>query len=297
MREVAHALAVLVDDGAAFEDQVVALHVMLPRTPACPLRGPCLAAPVAPYVPAATRSKQEQLSMKAAFLPDRGVVKVSGDDARHFPQRAASPPTSTELTPGHGAVRRAADAAGQDHRRFPRHRGARRPRRRLPARLSARAGAGARRQAQLLQAARQGRRSRTCRTRSACWRSWDGEPATTPDLAFADPRAARARLARASCPPELRRRLPAELGADLVDAGAYEAHRIALRRAARRARLHLRRRLPARSQHGPLRRRFRQGLLRRPGSGVARWSIAAPRAPASCRSSFDDYAPDAGVPM
>ena len=42
------------------------------------------------------------------------------------------------------------------------------------------------------------------------------------------------------------------------------------RRAARRARLHLRRRLPARDRHGPARRRrFRQGLLRRPGGGVA----------------------------
>ncbi len=42
------------------------------------------------------------------------------------------------------------------------------------------------------------------------------------------------------------------------------------RRAARRARFHLRRRLPARNRHGPAqRRRFRQGLLCRPGSGLA----------------------------
>ena len=105
---------------------------------------------------------QENFRMKAAFLPDRGVVKVAAR-TRATSSMAWSPPISTRLAAGHGPVRRAADAAGQDHRRFPRSR--RRPpaRRRLPARLPARAGHGACRQARLLQAARQGHGRRPLR--------------------------------------------------------------------------------------------------------------------------------------
>ena len=79
--------------------------------------------------------------MKAAFLPDRGVVKVSGDDARDFLNDLVTTEVS-RVRPGHRPLRRAADAAGQDHRRFPRDRGAGRPRRRLLARLPGDAGAG-----------------------------------------------------------------------------------------------------------------------------------------------------------
>ena len=61
--------------------------------------------------------------MKAAFLPDRGVVKVSGEDARDFLNGLVTTDV-TLLRPGPRPVRGAADAAGQDHRGFPDHRGA-----------------------------------------------------------------------------------------------------------------------------------------------------------------------------
>ena len=72
--------------------------------------------------------------MKAALLPDRGVVKVAGDDARKFLNGLVTVDTV------HGRARtcalyRAADAAGQDHRRFHRGRGRTGRRRRLLPRL------------------------------------------------------------------------------------------------------------------------------------------------------------------
>lgn len=56
--------------------------------------------------------------------------------------------------------------------------------------------------------------------------AWDGEPAMTPDLAFADPRNA-ALGWRILIPVELQQKLAELIGADLVDSSAYEAHRIA----------------------------------------------------------------------
>jgi folate-binding protein YgfZ len=56
--------------------------------------------------------------------------------------------------------------------------------------------------------------------------TWDGEPATLPDLAFTDPRDERLGM-RILVPAELRERLADLIGAELVDASAYEAHRIA----------------------------------------------------------------------
>jgi folate-binding protein YgfZ len=57
--------------------------------------------------------------------------------------------------------------------------------------------------------------------------AWDGDFAIKPDLAFADPRAD-ALGWRILAPSELAQRLADLIGADLVDATAYEAHRIAL---------------------------------------------------------------------
>ena len=73
---------------------------------------------------------------------------------------------------------------------------------------------------------------------------WDGEPATKPDLAFADPRLP-ALGWRILVPEDLKQKVADLIGADLVDAAAYEAHRIACGRAARRARFHLWRRVSA----------------------------------------------------
>jgi tRNA-modifying protein YgfZ len=56
--------------------------------------------------------------------------------------------------------------------------------------------------------------------------AWDGDPAITPDLAFADPRNA-ALGWRIVVPAEFAQKVADLVGADLVDASAYEAHRIA----------------------------------------------------------------------
>ena len=55
---------------------------------------------------------------------------------------------------------------------------------------------------------------------------WDGEPATKPDLAFADPRSEKLGW-RILVPEELKQKVADLIGADLVDSEAYEAHRIA----------------------------------------------------------------------
>ena len=55
---------------------------------------------------------------------------------------------------------------------------------------------------------------------------WDGEPATKPDLAFADPRND-ALGWRILVPEELKQKVADLIGADLADSDAYEAHRIA----------------------------------------------------------------------
>ena len=97
-------------------------------------------------------------------------------------------------------------------------------------------------------------------------------------------------------PPHLAQKTAADLGAHARRCRGLRRAPDRARRAARRPRFHLRRRVPARSRHGPARRRrFREGLLRRPGSGVAHASIAAPRAPASLPSRYDGAAPEAGV--
>ncbi len=54
---------------------------------------------------------------------------------------------------------------------------------------------------------------------------WDGEPATKPDLIFADPRDTRLGW-RIIVPPDHAPQAAASLGAALVDAPAYDAHRI-----------------------------------------------------------------------
>ena len=180
-----------------------------------------------------------------------------------------SPPTSTRS-------RRAARAMPRCSRRRARSspissssKAGRRRRRLLP-RLPARAGADAGAAAQFLQAARQGDRSRICRRRSACWRS-----GTAPARTEYGPRATPTRAcprsgSRCMLPPHLADEAAAELGADAGRCRRLRGAPHRARRAARRLGLHLRRRVPARGRHGPARRRrLRQGLLRRPGGGVA----------------------------
>ena len=54
---------------------------------------------------------------------------------------------------------------------------------------------------------------------------WDGEPGMKPDLAFADPRSELLGW-RILVPEELKQKVAEVIGADLVEADAYEAHRI-----------------------------------------------------------------------
>jgi folate-binding protein YgfZ len=56
--------------------------------------------------------------------------------------------------------------------------------------------------------------------------AWDGPLAVQPDLAFADPRNAEIGY-RILIPEDLKQKLSDLIGAELVDASAYEAHRIA----------------------------------------------------------------------
>jgi folate-binding protein YgfZ len=56
---------------------------------------------------------------------------------------------------------------------------------------------------------------------------WDGAPASGPGLSYADPRLPALGL-RCMIPPHIADKASAELGATLVDAADYEAHRIAL---------------------------------------------------------------------
>jgi folate-binding protein YgfZ len=56
--------------------------------------------------------------------------------------------------------------------------------------------------------------------------AWDGDAALKPDLTFTDPRNAMLGL-RILVPAELAQKAAKLIGADLVDASAYEAHRIA----------------------------------------------------------------------
>ena len=57
--------------------------------------------------------------------------------------------------------------------------------------------------------------------------AWDGEAALKPDLTFTDPRNAKLGL-RIFVPAELAQKAADLIGAELVDASAYEAHRIAV---------------------------------------------------------------------
>ena len=165
--------------------------------------------------------------MKAAFLPDRGVVKVSGDDARDFLNGLVTADVDTARA-RQARASGAADAAGQDHRRFHHHRGAGRPRRRLLARLPARAGAEPRRQAQFLQAARQGDGRGPVRQRSACWRCGTASRHDESGLAFRRSAAAGARL-RVILPPAISRpKRGRSRRRRWSMPTAYEAHRIAL---------------------------------------------------------------------
>ena len=223
--------------------------------------------------------------MKAAFLPDRGVVKVSGEDARSFLNGLVTTDV-TLLQPGLGRFGALLTPQGKITIDF------------LITEAPAGHGGGflidvPRPLAQGL-ADKLGfyklRAKVTVENLSdslGVLAAWDGQPAMKPDLAFADPRLEALGwriLVPEDSEAESRRPDRRRSGGKRRLRGA--SHRLG--HSARRARLHVQRRVSARDQHGPpARRRFRQGLLRRPGSGVAdaasRHRADAERAPGSRR--------------
>ena len=162
--------------------------------------------------------------MKAAFLPDRGVVKVSGEDARNFLNGLVTSDL-TELKPGFGRFGALLTPQGKITTDF------------LITEAPAGHGGGflldvPRALAQALAAKLGFYRLRAkvavenLTENLGVLAAWDGEPATKPDLAFADPRLP-ALGWRILVPEELKQKVADLIGADLVDAAAYEAHRIA----------------------------------------------------------------------
>src|SRR5882672_770354 len=162
--------------------------------------------------------------MKAAFLPDRGVVKLSGVDARDFLNGLVTTDV-TLLRPGLGRFGALLTPQGKITVDF------------LVTEAPSGHGGGF-----LIDCARalaQGLADKLgfykLRAKVAVENlsdnlgvlaAWDGDPAMKPDLAFADPRNA-ALGWRILVAAELAQKVADLIGADLVDSAAYDAHRIA----------------------------------------------------------------------
>jgi len=163
--------------------------------------------------------------MKAAFLPDRGVVKITGEDARNFLNGLVTIDV-TLLEPGLGRFGALLTPQGKITIDF------------LITEAPSGHGGGflidcPRPLAQSL-ADKLGfyklRAKVTVENLSDSLGvivAWDGEPAMKPDLAFADPRDA-ALGWRILAPQDLAPKVAGLIGAELSDSASYEAHRIAL---------------------------------------------------------------------
>jgi tRNA-modifying protein YgfZ len=161
--------------------------------------------------------------MKAAFLPDRGAIKVGGEDARNFLNGLVTTDV-TLVGPGTGRFGALLTPQGKITADF------------LVTEAPAGHGGGflidaPRPLAQSL-ADKLGfyklRAKVTVENLSdslGVLAAWDGEPAMKPDLAFADPRNEVLGW-RILIPEELKQKVADLIGADLVDSEAYEAHRI-----------------------------------------------------------------------
>jgi tRNA-modifying protein YgfZ len=162
--------------------------------------------------------------MKAAFLPDRGVVKVSGEDARNFLNGLVTTDVG-RVEPGGGRFGALLTPQGKIVVDF------------LVTEAPAGHGGGL-----LLDCPRALAKSLAdklgfykLRAKVAVENlsdslgvlaAWDGEPAVKPDLAFADPRSEKLGW-RILVPEALAPKVAQLIGAALVDSGVYEAHRIA----------------------------------------------------------------------
>jgi tRNA-modifying protein YgfZ len=162
--------------------------------------------------------------MKAAFLPDRGVIKVSGEDARDFLNGLITTDLA-ELKPGLGRFGALLTPQGKIIIDF------------LITEAPSGHGGGflidcPRALAQALADKLRFYKLRAKVTvenlsdNLGVVAAWDGEFAMKPDLAFADPRDVRLGW-RILVPEELKQKVADLIGADLVDSAEYEAHRIA----------------------------------------------------------------------
>jgi tRNA-modifying protein YgfZ len=163
--------------------------------------------------------------MKAAFLADRGVVKVSGSDARDFLNGLVTT-DMTPLRPGFGRFGALLTPQGKIIVDF------------LITEVPSGHGGGF-----LIDCPRalaQGLADKLgfYRLRAkvqvenlsdslGVLAAWDGDPTVKPDLTFADPRQV-ALGWRILVPEELAQKAADLIGAELVDSTAYDAHRIAL---------------------------------------------------------------------
>lgn len=162
--------------------------------------------------------------MKAAFLTDRGVVKVGGNDARGFLNGLVTTDID-RLQPGLGRFGALLTPQGKIIADF------------LVTQATAGQGGGflfdvPKALAQTL-ADRLGfyklRAKVTIENLSdglGVLAVWDGDPAMKPDLTFADPRDERMGW-RTLVPADLAEKAAKAIGAEVLDASAYEAHRIA----------------------------------------------------------------------
>jgi tRNA-modifying protein YgfZ len=177
---------------------------------------------LAAYVP--LQHVTRDFYMKAAFLPDRGVVKVSGDDARSFLNGLVTTDV-TLLHPGFGRFGALLTPQGKIVADF--------------LITEAPAGHGGGFLIDCPRALAQGLADKLgiykLRAKVAVENlsdnlgvlaAWDGDPSVKPDLAFADPRNA-ALGWRILAPEQFAQKVADLIGADLVDGSAYEAHRIA----------------------------------------------------------------------
>src|SRR4051812_43348883 len=162
--------------------------------------------------------------MKAAFLSDRGVIKVSGEDARNFLNGLVTTDV-TLLRPGLGRVGALLTPQGKIITDF------------LITEAPSGHGGGFLIDAPRVLAPGLATKLGFYKLRAkvvvedltdslGVLAVWGGEPAMKPDLAFADPRHEGLGW-RILVPEELAQKVADLIGADLGDSEAYEAHRIA----------------------------------------------------------------------
>ncbi|MDA9523732.1 folate-binding protein [Bradyrhizobium sp. CCBAU 11434] len=161
--------------------------------------------------------------MKSAFLPDRGVIKVAGEDARNFLNGLITTDVD-RLKPGLGRFGALLTPQGKIIVDF------------LITEAPGGHGGGFLIDCPKPLADGLATKLKFYKLRAkvtvdildlGVLAAWDGQLAAQPDLAFADPRNAELGT-RILIPEDLKQKLSDLIGAELVDASEYEAHRIAL---------------------------------------------------------------------